>query len=1147
MRIILGRLGKMNLIIIFTIMAILVTGLASPAFATEISIDNDIPSGTLGHFEIEMQAAGESRDATITAEGFASGVLETEEVIFDYFTYIDTGNGGFRLSDTTTSGPTLTGDDEVTSSGSFTGSNDNTIQWTATSGVVDGERRLVTGYAFSAEGFELGNIRLYQYLDEDIDGVSDDIFFTRGTVAAGTFELFTLDDSQAFGVSHSGGFSESQGLVNSVYVGFAADEFDDIRDEIEAGTQDVSISGVIDTSDLPLFNHPVVGPARGPADIVSVMAWDVVPTAINSGIVTTLGGVATLEDIDPEPGDPEQIPVPDTTVSGVDVFSGPSFALDRDYGQEDFFCLRAVGTVDLAGGAFTANAAGVVVSPITGTNTGAFPGEIEPRIPPPSFPFAALLIGNDDLGFVPYFIPANSGLNDQRIPGPTTLEEQRTMDELFGIGAGVGTEIEFRVNDSNSGNTGAFEVSNCLVPEPEPEPITEIQCDVSEETQTEIEILENGITFSVPGTCDVHRGESFETKDVSIEVTKDIPELAIPEASDVDLSLWTEESFGLATWTVQEGGISVFQSQNGAPTFFYSPFDAFNTQIVGQITVETAGDDDFVGFALGFQSGDVTNPDADYLLIDWKQLDQTFNFGGNSSPGGFAGKGLAVSRVTGVPDQDEFWQHADLDQNNSGAVTELARGINLGQTGWNDNQTYEFEFVFTESNLKVFVDGVLEIDIEGDFSDGRIAFYNFSQTNVRYAGFDVTPVSTVFDETGTFVITFLDGSGTITVSEVGIISLDPEGQTFVIDGTITGAPGTGDYSDIPQCGELFFTAVDNNDSASGSISITQCQVTSSGGGGMNHWDKRPTFGISHETRQDQVVENGFSFNSEYFTLTDNHWTDFEEQSVEIGTINTFSATVYADKKLKVQEFLFGIPNVGEAHLAELGVEIWYDINGEIEDVVVVQNSHVIDADTVSVSHEMTKCLPTDAEAKCDTTTVSMKFLEPLQDKVMAIKAIDHERRDQRTFLNDGFDISGESLNPMLTNMIPSAVRYEGLLKVTQVAKYSPYWVADDDRMFEMNSFGSFKQINQSFERFQDTGDARTRLHSGYGGIIAYEQNRALDIFDAGSLVSELPASFAYIFPETGERINEEMRQAMLVQEQIAKEVLDQMDRQQRNH
>jgi len=324
-------------------------------------------------------------------------------------------------------------------------------------------------------------------------------------------------------------------------------------------------------------------------------------------------------------------------------------------------------------------------------------------------------------------------------------------------------------------------------------------------------------------------------------------------------------------------------------------------------------------------------------------------------------------------------------------------------------------------------------------------------------------------------------------------------------------------------------------------------VSNDSGGGDNQWDTRPTFGISHETRQDQVVENGFRFNSEYFTLTDNHHTDFEEQSVDIGIVNSFSATVYADKQLKVQEFLFGIPNVGEAHLAELGVEVWYDIHGEIQDVIVVQNSDVIDADTVSVSHEKTKCLATDADARCDTTTVSMKFLEPLIDKVMAIKAIDWKNRDQRTFLNEGFDISGESLNPMLSKMIPSSVRNEGLLKVTQVAKYSPYWGTDDGRIFEMNSFGSFKQINQSFERFQDTGTAYTRMHSGFGGIIAYEQNRAFEVFDASNLVSELPASFAYIFPETSQRISDELKEEMLIQEQIAKEILDGMVKPQRNY
>jgi len=79
---------------------------------------------------------------------------------------------------------------------------------------------------------------------------------------------------------------------------------------------------------------------------------------------------------------------------------------------------------------------------------------------------------------------------------------------------------------------------------------------------------------------------------------------------------------------------------------------------------------------------------------------------------------------------------------------------------------------------------------------------------------------------------------------------------------------------------------------------------------------------------------------------------------------------------------------------------------------------------------------------------------------------------------------------------------------------------------------------QSFERFQDGGNAFTRMHSGFGGIIAYEQNRALETFDASKLVSELPESFAYVFPESGERITEQMIQDMIIQEHIALKVLE---------
>jgi hypothetical protein len=309
-----------------------------------------------------------------------------------------------------------------------------------------------------------------------------------------------------------------------------------------------------------------------------------------------------------------------------------------------------------------------------------------------------------------------------------------------------------------------------------------------------------------------------------------------------------------------------------------------------------------------------------------------------------------------------------------------------------------------------------------------------------------------------------------------------------------------------------------------------------GGGGDEHLT-RPTFGVSHENYE-TIVDSGFRFNDQSFTINDNFHTPFAQQTVNIGEVNSFEAKIYADKRLKVQEFLFGIPNVGEAHLAELGVEVWYDYNGEIEDVRAVQKSNVIDKETIVVTHEKSKCQATDIEQKCDTTNVSMVFLEPLKNKVIAVKAIDYKNRYQITYLNEGVDIEGESLNPMKTYLIPSNIRDQGLIKVTQLAKYSPYWQSDDGKLFEMNSFGSFKEINITFERFQDTGTAYTRLHSGFGGVLAYELKRATGIFDSSELISELPDYIPYSSPKISERMTQEMKQKMLEQEEIAKKIID---------
>lgn len=201
------------------------------------------------------------------------------------------------------------------------------------------------------------------------------------------------------------------------------------------------------------------------------------------------------------------------------------------------------------------------------------------------------------------------------------------------------------------------------------------------------------------------------------------PALAAP----VDLSSWTAQGNG--NWVLEPGNNGVRQTLNNDPTVFFGPGNAQGLALSGTIQVQTGGDDDFVGFVLGFNSGDLTAPATDFLLIDWKQQNQ-------SSFGCLAQRGLAISRATqGLGNNAGAWCHQGF------GVTELARGTNLGGTGWADNREYSFDLIFTASNVQVFVDGVKEIDIDGTFANGSFGFYNYSQALVRYAGIteDVLP------------------------------------------------------------------------------------------------------------------------------------------------------------------------------------------------------------------------------------------------------------------------------------------------------------------------------------------------------------------------------------------------------------------------
>jgi len=204
----------------------------------------------------------------------------------------------------------------------------------------------------------------------------------------------------------------------------------------------------------------------------------------------------------------------------------------------------------------------------------------------------------------------------------------------------------------------------------------------------------------------------------------------------VDLTGWTANGIG-GSWTVQAGNDSVFQSLNSStPTVFHNGQNSQDLALSGQITVqESGGDNDFIGFVLGYNEGDITNASANYILIDWKQGDQ-----------GAGLDGLAISKVTGAlyPNggthtSNDAWDH-------TGVVTELARADNLGSTGWLDNTTYNFDLIFKANQIQVSVNNIIELSIAGTFGNGSFGFYNFSQANVLYAGIeerDAPPIGAV--------------------------------------------------------------------------------------------------------------------------------------------------------------------------------------------------------------------------------------------------------------------------------------------------------------------------------------------------------------------------------------------------------------------
>ena len=230
-------------------------------------IDNDVPGGDVGHFLVELFAPASDTVVPRARFDLGSGPFSVPGYFATYQGSVDPGNdGGAMLLELSAGNTVVTGDDELTYSGSFTGDQGNTIDWTAVLSIPAFSQTATTVLSFEAATGTLGELRFRRFVDPDApeDG---DRFFSAGSAAGGDLQLLSLNATDGWGWGFGGAYSEPQGLANASFAGWVA--------------------GLCP----PACSLPAVSPGglvigSGVGDPRLAMAWDVDASATQATVVT---------------------------------------------------------------------------------------------------------------------------------------------------------------------------------------------------------------------------------------------------------------------------------------------------------------------------------------------------------------------------------------------------------------------------------------------------------------------------------------------------------------------------------------------------------------------------------------------------------------------------------------------------------------------------------------------------------------------------------------------------------------------------------------------------------------------------------------------------------------------------------------------
>lgn len=210
----------------------------------------------------------------------------------------------------------------------------------------------------------------------------------------------------------------------------------------------------------------------------------------------------------------------------------------------------------------------------------------------------------------------------------------------------------------------------------------------------------------------------------------------VQAAQPLNLANWTRQQWPFSppsSWVTAPDGLSVRQIVNSGPSALISDQSFLNLRITGSFRVDTAGDDDLMGFVFGYQNSN------QFYVFDWKQ-------GSQGSLGGTALRGMCIKRFDAgsgeFTEADFWWSNA-----NRPNMTILSPPNDIP---WEDFQEYKITLDFTPGRILIEVrkdDGTLLDRLEvndSTFTGGRFGFYNYSQDQVVYSGFAQEALNNIY-------------------------------------------------------------------------------------------------------------------------------------------------------------------------------------------------------------------------------------------------------------------------------------------------------------------------------------------------------------------------------------------------------------------